>query len=89
MIKIVCNTQKEKRDLIEASEYLAMKLASINSMKTGGKTTVLALLGFLTSLHKNPGDIEVLEEGLVIRRSRNYEPPKKFQRGVRKLHEIE
>lgn len=79
MIKILCTTQKEKTELIGASEYLASLV---------GSETAVKLVDFLVNLYKNPGDIEIMEDGLVIPRSRNAEPTKRFEKGINKLFEL-
>ena len=71
MIKILCTTQKEKTELIGASEYIASLVGSGSTVK---------LVDFLINLYKNPGDIEIMEDGLVIPRSKNIEPVKKVER---------
>lgn len=71
MIKVICTTQKEKTELIEASQFLA-------SLK--GNTSNLKTVSWLMNLYKNPGDIEIMEEGLNVNRTRHqskkspYEP---------------
>lgn len=67
MIKIICTSEKEKRELIEAAELLSR-------LKVDSK---LSGVNFLMNLHRNPGDIEVTEQ-IVVRRTKDYETQKKF-----------
>ncbi len=59
MLKIICTSAKEKRELLEASEQinLILKKNNVNDPK----------LGFLSSLYRNPGSIEIVEEICVKR----------------------
>ena len=68
MIKIVCTTQKEKTELIEASQYLA----SLKNIDPNLKS-----VAWLVHLYKNPGDIEIMEDGINVHRS-SFQPQKKF-----------
>ena len=70
MFKIVCTTEKEKRQWIEASEKL-------NKMKDLDQTS--PVIRFLMSLYREPGEIEVYNDGLIINRpTRTFKPKKKY-----------
>lgn len=70
MVKIICTSLREKTELIEASQYLA-------SLK--GVSEELKCVSFLKNLYKNPGDIEIMEDGINVQRSRNHQStPKRF-----------
>jgi hypothetical protein len=58
MYKIVCTNDKEKRDWIEASQKL-------NEMRNN-LDQASPVIRFLTSLYREPGEIEVYDDGLRI-----------------------
>jgi len=71
MFKIVCTSDKEKRQWIEASEKL-------NKMKDLDQTS--PVIRFLMSLYREPGEIEVYGDGLRITRpTKAFKPRKKYE----------
>ncbi len=52
LIKLLVNSEKEKKSIVEGSNYLA-NLKGLDKKLEG--------VIFLTSLYKNPGDIEIVE----------------------------
>jgi translation initiation factor 2 beta subunit (eIF-2beta)/eIF-5 len=59
MIKIICTSEKEKLELIEASDAINRHWA------TNPKASKDKMTEFLLNLYKNPGNIEVAEKVVV------------------------
>jgi hypothetical protein len=76
MIKIICTTQKEKSELLEASQYLA----SLKNFTSNPKSTE-----FFKNLYKNPGDIEIMEDGINLQK---FNLPKKTSKGLKDLFNL-
>lgn len=56
MNRIICTTQEEKRQWMEASEFLNNKLKDSN----------LPIIKFLQNIYKEPGNVEIQELGLRV-----------------------
>lgn len=56
MHRIICTTQEEKRQWMEASEFLNNKLKDCN----------LPVVKFLQNIYKEPGNVELQEMGLRV-----------------------
>ena len=56
MNRIICTTQEEKRQWMEASEFLNNKLKDSN----------LPMIKFLQGIYREPGNVEIQESGVVI-----------------------
>lgn len=70
MIRIICTSEKEKLELIEASDAIN-RFWKTNPKPSKDKTTE-----FLLNLYKNPGNIEVAEK-VVVNRNLVYAKPVK------------
>jgi hypothetical protein len=73
MYKVVCTNDKEKRQWVEASEKLNKMRDSLDQTSP--------VIRFLISLYREPGEIEVYEDGLLIRRpTRTFRPKRNDNR---------